>query len=185
LTPAVIEHPRLDGKVATGIALLRSELAGAFSTGRYATIFKAAKYLRHLRHWEKQFEETYKLIAQDVADDQDRWLSIAVACYSAMGVPQPKISDLMTSAEHPRTLAAFAAKALGHIDADGLDDRFIALSIKQSHAHTWGTAVTISVNYSGHPTAIRLLEQALAAPPLSQFSSHATSSRKGTTPCVP
>ena len=164
LTPAVIEQLRLDSEVKTGIAFLRSELAGAFSTGRYETVFKAARYLSHLYDWDKQFEETCKLIARHVGDDQDRWLSIAVACYSAMGMPRPKIGDLPTSAEHRGLQAALAARALGHIDVDGLDDRFIALSMKQCTIHTWGTAVTISVNYSGHPTAIQFLKKALEAP---------------------
>ncbi len=161
LTPAVIDRPRREGEARTGIAFLRSELAGAFSRGRYETVFKAAKYLGHLHDWGKQFEETYKLVAEQVGDDQDRWLSIAVACYCAMGMPRSKVADLLKSGEHQRLQAALVAKALGHIDGNGLDDRIIALSMKQRNLHTWGTAVTIAGNYARHPTAIRLLTEAL------------------------
>jgi hypothetical protein len=161
LTPAATEVPEQHGQTKTGIVFLRSELAGAFSRGRYETVYEAANYLSRLRVWDRQFKETYELIEKHVADDQDRWLNIAVACYSAMGVPRPKIADLLKSGEHQRLPAILAAKALGHIRTDDLEDRFIDLSVKQLNVHTWGTAVTISINYSQHPTAIKLLGRAL------------------------
>jgi len=155
LTPAVVAAaPEPGPGTGAAVAFLRSELAGALTHGTYGTLLKSAKYLSHLHDWDRQFAKTYELLERGVADDEERWLNIAVASYCAMGIPRPRVADLLRPWENQKLQATLVAKALKHVNAENLEDRFIALSIEQCSLHTWGTAVTISVNYSRHPTAM-------------------------------
>ena len=146
----------------TGTAFLQSELADVFSKGSYAEIVKAAKYLSNFYGDEAEImNSVYQMIADSVGGDETRWLDIAVASYCSMPVQRPTISELLTTQDYTRAEAFLTAKALTHIRSNGLEDRFIRTAISHSPFHSWGTAVTIALNYSHHPTAVRLLNKCL------------------------
>ena len=162
LLPATVE-PLPHERPETGVGFLRSELAGTFARGEYREIYQAARYVGWL-HREENVNAVYELIRKHTGDDQERWLSIATASYCAMVLQRPKIAELLKDPERAtpeRSLGSLAARALGHLRPEGLDDRLIAEAVKHAGVHQWGTAVTIIKNYPRHPTAMRLLGDAL------------------------
>jgi len=160
LIPAASAAIQEIGRASTGLDLLRSELAGAFAKGGYETAFEAAQYVSDFGSVE-QLKPVYQMIDKHVAGDEGRWLRIATACYCAMGVPRPKIAELLNSREHQRPLACLAADALGHVSRRGIHERLIVECMKHCKLHTWGTAVTVTLNYADHPAAVGLLTEAL------------------------
>ena len=155
--------PLPNGRVKTGVDFLHSELAAAFCRGTYEDIHRGARYVRWL-HRVEDLDAVYALIRTHTGDDQERWLSITTASYCAMALQRPKIAELLRDAERAephRLLERLTAKALAHLRPERLDDRLIAHAIRHADVHNWGTAVTIIKNYPRHPTAMRLLREAL------------------------
>ncbi|GAF72887.1 unnamed protein product, partial [marine sediment metagenome] len=157
LTPAVRERPVRGSERAA--EFLVHELAAAFATGEYHTVFQAAQYCGFSR-WKREVRHALSRdVASLVGDRKDKWLAIGTACYSAGPVQRPKVAELL---EEPPEQPYLLAQAFGQLDREALDDLLIAESMKHCDLHAWGTAVTISLNYLRHPTAIREMTEALA-----------------------
>ena len=155
--------PLPNAHAKTGVDFLHSELAAAFCNGTYEDIHRGARYIRWLDRLE-DLDAVYAVIRDHAGDDEERWLSISTASYCAMALQRPKIAELLRDAEGAtpeRPLERLTARALGHLRREGLEDRLIAHVLAHADVHNWGTAVTIIKNYPRHPTALRLLRNAL------------------------
>lgn len=160
--------PTAGGRVAllaapTGLDFLRLELAGAFAKGDYGQLYRAARYLSSFPEPKPEARAPlYKLIEEKVGNDRDRWLSIAAAYYCSMGVPRPTLAAVLEYQGGKLPQLSLLAEALVRAGGERLDERLIEEALRRSGYHTWGTAVTISLNYQNHPTALRLLSESLA-----------------------
>jgi len=157
-----VRGPLPDAPRETVPEFLQSELAGTFAEGSYPEICKAAEYLSHYSFADREgkaLDGVYSLLVKHVGNDQNRWLEIAVGTYCSMGIPRPTIAALPSSPVGFRQETAFAAKALGHVAGPDVEPRFIEVALRHASLHTWGTAVTFSLNQS--PTSLRLLQEAL------------------------
>ncbi len=152
-----IEAPR-----DTGVEFLQAELAAAFAQGRYSDVYKAGKYLHELGSGYRTWP-LYILIARHVGNDEARWLDIAVATCCAMPMPRPTIEQLRQGQGLRRPQGILASRVLRRVSDHNLDDRIIATAIEHAAVHQWGTGVLLSQNYRRHPTAVRLLTEALQA----------------------
>jgi len=160
LVPCVKEA--IEGPRGAGVAFLAAELAGTFAQGQYRDVYKAGKYLGELSSGYRTWP-LYILISRHIRDDEVRWLDIAVATHCAMGVPRPTIEQLRQRKGLRRPQGMLASRALRRVSDENLDDRVIATAIEHAAVHQWGTGVLLSQNYRRHPTAVRLLTEALQA----------------------
>jgi hypothetical protein len=160
--------PTAGGSVAhpsapIGLDFLRLELAGAFARGSYGQLYRAARYLSSYPEPKPEIRASlYRLIEEKVGSDRDRWLSIATAYYCSMGVPRPTVAAVLEGRGGETPQLSLLAEALNKAGEERLDERLIEEALKRSGYHAWGTAVTISLNYQNHPTALRLLAESLA-----------------------
>jgi len=77
----------------TGVGFLQSELASAFASRNYGTIFKAADYLTRALVSTKATQAVFNLVKAKVKQDEDQWLEIATAAYCALPMPRPQIME--------------------------------------------------------------------------------------------
>jgi hypothetical protein len=80
-----------------------------------------------------------------------------------MGVPRQTIAEILEDHGRRMPQVALLAEALEKSGRENLDERLIAQALRYTSYHTWGTAVTIGLNYPHHPLAVKLLTQSLEA----------------------
>jgi hypothetical protein len=155
LVPCLREPP--EGEVGgNGERFLLAELANTLRRGSYAEAHEAAKYGGHA---SEALQGAYDLLVGTVNENQ--WLPIFVASYCALPLPRPTMAEMLEGSTGDRPYAAFALRALGHLEREGLDDRVIETAIRNMAVSSWGTALTLKLNYPRHPTATALLTDAL------------------------
>jgi len=155
LVPCLRQPP--EGEAArSGEESLLAELANTLRRGSYADAYEAAKYGGHA---SEALRGAYDLLVGAV--DEDQWLRIFVASYCALPPQRPTMAEMLEGSTGGRSYAAFAVRALGHLEREGLDDRVIETATRNMAVSSWGTAVTLKLNYPRHPTALALLTDAL------------------------
>ncbi len=151
----VIEAPR-----GTGVAFLLAELAGTFARGQYQDLIKAGRYVGWPPYADPHLARAvYNRVAQQVADDEARWVNIFVATYCAMGSPRPSIGELLQGYTGSNPQAILSTMALAHIPDEGRDDRILATAIEHADVHRWGTGVMLSQNYPRLAAALPLTRE--------------------------
>ena len=156
LVPCLRESPEGDA-AARGEEFLLAELANTLRRGSYAEVYQAAKYGGHAL---RALQGAYDRLVGTV--DENQWLRIFVASYCALpSSPRPTIAEMLQGSTGDRPYAAFSVRALGHLKREGLDDRVIETAIRNMAVSSWGTALTLKLNYPRHPTALALLTDAL------------------------
>ncbi len=149
---------------STCIEFLKSELAATLESGTYPQLLGVGGYLGTVLSYDDQQTAPilHQRIQSHIGENDVRWLQIATAIYSSMGMPRPKISDLMTGQNQPSPQAFLVSKALSHLKREGIDERLIEESMGNVAALApWGVAVTLFDNYPDHPTVIKLLKKSL------------------------
>jgi len=155
-----------DVRETTGVGFLQSELASAFASRNYGTIFKAADYLSRAHVSTKATQAVFNLVEATVKEDQDQWLEIATAAYCALPIPRPRI----IVAERAKWDAVrfgggvnFFFQSLDRVHSEKCVEQLIAVAIKYSDFHEWGTGVTIGLNDPRHVISAPLLRKKLEA----------------------
>ena len=146
----------------TSVQFLRAELAGAFAKGRYADMFRGARYFAY-QHEARTVGALLRLIERHTGKDERRWLDVATASYCALPLQRPTVAELLKATPKREPREALAALAFRHVRRDGLDGRFIANALRHAALHQWGTAIALKLNYPRHPAAMKLLAAALDA----------------------
>lgn len=161
LIPAVRE-PLKSVTPQNGVEFMQAELAGTIANGSYTDMHRAGKYLREADLYRSKTSQAVAACLEGRIDEE-RWLQAAIASYSAMPTPLTSVDTLLTVADETSPLREFVALALSHVKKEGLEERFIAASIRNMGVHGWATAITLSAEYARHPTTVKMLREAFAA----------------------
>lgn len=176
-----------DAPGKSGVEFLESELAGAFASHDYATVYLAAKSSVWKHPSDASTERVFKLLEVQINDDENQWLAVGTAIYCAAGTPKQKISDLLRHNKmgKDREMFSFILAVLQKLSPEKLEERLVRLAVQHCDIHPYGTGVTIMINDHRHAVTAPLLKAKLGAGDASALVVVETSIKETDDPLLP
>lgn len=160
--PATGKEWRSGDGPATPHEFILVELINALANGSSAEQFALSNYLGGLSAVPT---EAHRLLDAAIGNDEERWLAVAASLVSSLGVPRPRLADIMSGAVEKDSFRDTILPVLAHALQKGakreFPDRLIAKLVDDAPVHAWGSATTL-IEFKDSPVLIDRLGDALS-----------------------
>ncbi|MBV9470208.1 MAG: hypothetical protein JO316_19230 [Abitibacteriaceae bacterium] len=161
--------PLANVQPADGYEFIAAQLAGALANGTQSQRCAIAEYLSWANRGHIDGSNAAPLAQIDYLltanlNDEAVWFNIFLALYAPWGTwetPHPKIAALLATS-HDRQLRWYLpARALSHVNPQGLKERIIEALIAQGAVGAFASVGTLKLNYPNDPLVMQQLQAAL------------------------
>jgi len=147
-----------DAAPEDGRQFLLTEYAGALVSDDPADAFAAGRYANGLRTWpedDSDVRRVFALLVEEIGDDRDRWLEVAVAIYGSSPLVRGGVHALL--ADPPpaimRSDQVLAALVFDRIRGPDVHERLIDAAFRHLPDNSWGVMCLLS-EYSRDPRVV-------------------------------
>lgn len=160
--PAIQKEWRREDPAATPRGFILTELANALANGSATEQHSVSNFLRVSVRFPAEIQ---LFLDAAIAGDEERWLGVAAAIVTSLGIPRPGIAEIMSKPVEPNPFRGPILELLKHsLTQSGeqeFPDRLIRKLVDDSEAHAWGSATTL-VEFKDSPVLIDRLRDALS-----------------------
>jgi hypothetical protein len=152
--PAIGKAWRKGAGPVTPDEFILLELINALANGTPAEQFAASNYLRGLFGVPT---EVSSLLDDAIGNNEERWLAVAASLVSSLGVPRPRLAEMLSSNVEKDLSRGTMLPLLAHALQKGakreFPDRLITKLVEDAPVHAWGSANTL-IEFKDSPVLI-------------------------------